>query len=68
MLVGLRFWQVRQEHARAEMAKTQVMVALRIAGAKMRFAQDRVRGVSPPRQAENRLAEDPEKHKTKAGL
>jgi hypothetical protein len=44
--VGLEYRAQYQERARAEEAKEQVMTALRIAGTKIRFAQDTIHRIS----------------------
>jgi anti-sigma-K factor RskA len=55
LALGLYVRQMRQERARAEAVKAQVMLALRITGAKMRLAQERVRSVSGKHPSENGL-------------
>ena len=42
---GLDYWRWRDERAQGERAKQQVMLALRIAGGKLRLAQARVQRV-----------------------
>ncbi len=45
---GLEYQREREERARGEAAREQVLLALRIAGTKLRFAQERVQQLEGP--------------------
>jgi len=55
LAMGLFVRQTRHERAKADAVKAQVMLALRITGAKMRLAQERVRSMSSKPKTENGL-------------
>ena len=46
LIGGLDYWRWREERAQGERTKQQVMLALRIAGGKLRLAQAKVQWVS----------------------
>jgi len=47
-VAGIEYRQTKQEQARGEAAKAQLMLALRITAGKLQLAQDRVRQIGEP--------------------